>query len=198
MAISGQLAGSWRIPAYAQDMLYVVSGESRAQTQGPLGQFTLDGELSDTLRVSWAWWRVGPILTHWALPLEADPLNWDGRVKVGGFVERLHAREIGDMEIIIAEIVGGSFPANYGGLPSLEDMRGGVFARPADIEPLGMGLTYPFILNAESNFAAIAQDALVSGLAVDAIGILADDDTGWQHISGLPLLMESLTMLAPT
>lgn len=196
MTMSGRIAGRWRIPAYAQDMLYIVSGESRAQLQGTDGQFVLEGELSDVLRITWAWWRVGPTLVHWPLPLETDDLEWDGRVKVGGFVQRLHAREIGGMEIVIAEIVGGAFEASYGDLPSLEDMKGGIFARPADSEPLGTGQTYPFILNAESNFAALAQDALVSGLAVDAVGILADDDTGWQQVCGLPLLMESLTMLA--
>ena len=50
---------------------------------------------------------------------------------------------------------------------------------------------------AESNLAALAQDALVSGLAVDAYTALANDANGWHEIVGLPLLLDTLTLLAP-
>ncbi len=174
MPLDKAITGKWRVPAYAQDMLRLISDECIQRIE---------------------WGAGGPTLVFWKPPA-LEP-TWSGRVKVGGFIERLHAFEIAEMEIVIAEIVGGAFPAAHSGLPTLEDMKRGIYARPADLEPYGTDQTYPFILMAESNFAALAQDALVSGLAVDAVGTLADDQTAWRDMCGLPLLIESLTLLAP-
>jgi hypothetical protein len=137
----------------------------------------------------------GPLLACW--PTGAAQPVWDGVVRVGGFVERLNAREVADMEIVIAEIVGGVFPVGYGDLPTLNDMNAGIYARAAYEEPFGKGFTYPFILIADSNFAALVQDALISGLAVDATGHLADQESAWHELCGLPLLMDSFTLLGP-
>jgi hypothetical protein len=179
-----QISLKWRVPVYAQGLLIPGSDESFAYIHW------VDGD--------------GPTLAYWALPeSETEAINnvnvsfeWDGRVIVGGFVERLHVRRLGDVELVIAEIVGGVFPANYRNLPTLADMREGVFARPADFEPSDDDHTYPFVMEADSAFASLAQDALVSGLAVDAVGRLADDAQGFHDVCGLPLMLESLTLLA--
>ncbi len=167
----------YKPPSYAADMLRVLAGETHA--------------------IHWGG-ADGPPLVFWESPIEPfDALRaWDGRVKIGGFVERLHARQIGDVEFTVAEVVGGAFAADYNGLPTLDEMRRGIYARPADTEPRGSGHSYPLIMFSESNFAALAQDALVSGLAIDAVGRLAADSDGWHEVCGLPLLIESLTLLA--
>jgi len=69
---------------------------------------------------------------------------------------------------VIAEVVGVSFPVDHVGLPSLDEMRQGIYARPSDTEPLDQNQSYPFIILAESNLASLVQDALISGIAVDA------------------------------
>jgi hypothetical protein len=193
MPVEGQLTEDFAIPIYARDMLYVVAGAQSAQASGKHGKFRL--ELTGEVRIAWG--DGGPTLAVWKHAPAEPTLRWDGRVKVGGFVERFHGLEVGGLEIVIAEVVGGSFPVDHVGLPSLEDMRSGVFARPSDSEPLDRDHAYPFIILAESNLAALVQDAMVSGLAVDAYGSLASDEGRWHEVVGLPLLLDKLTILAP-
>jgi hypothetical protein len=192
---SGQLTDEFRIPTYAQDMLFIVTGEGSSQAQGKQGKYTLDSAPQETVRLTWGA-SDGPALAYWS-ETEWPTARWDGRVKIGGFVERLHARELGGLEVVIIEVVGGLLPANHVGLPSLNDMRNGIFARPSDSEPFGTDQSYPFVILAESNLSGIAQDALVSGLAVDAYGSLASEAGRWHELVGLPLLLDSLTLLAP-
>jgi hypothetical protein len=196
MPIDGQLTADLRLPAYARDMLYVVTENASAQTRGKNGLFSLDVAPDGSLRLAWGA-PNGPMLAIWEAIPQSLKLDWDGRVRIGGFIERLHALEVGGLEVIVIEVVGGPFAADYVGLPSLDDMRRGVFARPPDVEPLGKDQVYPFIVLAESNMAALAQDALVSGLSVDAYGALASDEGRWHEVVGLPLLLDRLTLLAP-
>jgi hypothetical protein len=194
-ALSGQLTDSFRIPTYAQGLLTIVSENGESQLKGKQGQYHFDTLPEGVIRLTYGG-ANGPTLAYWDIE-DWPAARWDGRVKIGGFIERLHAREVGGLEVVIAEVVGGPLPSNHVGLPSLDDMRGGSFARPSDIEPLINDQAYPFIILAESNLAALAQDALVSGIAVDAYGELAADQGQWHEIVGLPLLMDSLTILAP-
>jgi hypothetical protein len=198
MTIHGQLTDQFEIPDYAQDMLFLVTSAGAVRAQGDHGRFTLEQLYEEPLHLAWGA-PEGPTLAIWNAVSNGKPLNlgWDGRVTAGGFVERLHAREVGGLDILVAEVFGGAFPADYIGLPSLEDMRRGVFGRPAGSEPAVRSQTYPFIILAESNFAALVQDALVSGLAVDAYGALASDDGHWHEVVGLPLLLDAITLLAP-
>jgi hypothetical protein len=192
---SGKLTSKYRIPPYAQEMLYLVTSDRFTPVQGPQGNldtFSVNG----LARLNWGTPK-GPTLVFWDSVASSSDLHWDGHVKIGGFIERLHALEVGGLEVVIAEVVGGPVALDNGGLPSLDDMRQGVFARPSDIEPLDKDRVYPFIILAESNLAALAQDALVSGIAVDAHGSLADEGGKWHETVGLPLLLESLTLLAP-
>jgi hypothetical protein len=195
MSEEGQLTKTFSIPGYAQDMLYIVTDSGSAQTQGKSGKFSLDAKPEGSVRLHWGT-TSGPILICWENPADLQ-LGWDGHIKVGGFIERLHAHEVGGLELIIVEVVGGAFPNGHRGLASLEDMRQGIFARPADTEPIGTGQAYPFVVLAESNLAALAQDALVSGLGVDVYGSLASEASRWHDVVGLPLLLDTLTLLAP-
>ncbi len=165
--------GKYRLPEHARDMIHVVTTDAQIQIR----------------------WGTpdGIVLAYWPVH---EAQHWNGHVKIGGHVERLHARELGDVVFLIAEVVGGVLPIGYQAFPSLEDMQGGVFAFDQDAEPFAAQFSYPLIMAEDSPFAALAQDALVSNLSVDVIGKLADDVDGWQNICGLPLLIESLTLLA--
>ncbi len=192
---NGKLTGKYRIPPYAQDMLFIVTDdhiEPLRGNQGNLDDFSIKG----LTRLNWGT-PNGPTLVFWENGVSSRDLHWEGRVKIGGFVERLHALEIGGLEVVIIEVGGGPLATDHIGLPSLADMQRGIFARPSDVEPLDNDRAYPFIILAESNLAALAQDALVSGIAVDVDGTLAEEAGKWHEIVGLPLLLESLTLLAP-
>jgi hypothetical protein len=193
---AGQLTRTFQIPVYAQDMLFIVTNSGSAQTEGEQGDFDLEFPVDGGAQLRWAA-PNGPILASWDIVKAWSTLNWDGHVKIGGFIERLHAHELGGLEVVVFELVGGPFPGDHVSLPSLEDMRKGIFARPSDTEPLVQDQSYPLIVLAESNLAALAQDALVSGLGVDAYASLASAAGGWHEIVGLPLLLDSLTLLAP-
>jgi hypothetical protein len=179
-------------------MLYVESGSGEwpvpLPTSGKQGEFTLAAPLTAPVALRWGT-AHGPTLTLLPVPPAGSrSLGWQGQVIVGGFIDRIHACEIGGLEVAIVEVVGGAFAAGHTALPSLTDMRGGVFARPSNAEPHTSGDSFPLIALAESSVAALAQDALVSGLAVDAYGRLADEAGGWHEALGLPLLLEALTL----
>jgi hypothetical protein len=146
---------------------------------------------------------TGPILAAFDLAddsgqppvtLESLLARWDGAIRIGGFVERLHMLTFADTELAVIEIVGGAHTADHVPLASLEEMQHGIYEHPADAELIGERLPYPFILESESAFVALAQDAMVAGLAVDAVGRLAGDDQGLQIVCGLPLRMVNLTL----
>ncbi|MHB8626768.1 MAG: hypothetical protein ACYDBJ_18545 [Aggregatilineales bacterium] len=171
-----QVKMQWRVPSYAQD------------------RFVIRTDV-DFVNLHWLD-TSGPVLTYWNLPSRGESVNWGGVVNVGGFIERLHARRIAEVDFIIAEVVGGAFPADYTNLPTLADMNAGVFSHPPDIGPADVAQTYPFILEADSHFAALAQDALVSRLAVDVSGHFAPDEDRWHEVCGLPLIADALTLLS--
>src|SRR5689334_14514122 len=92
------------LPAYAQDMLYLVTDDQTVQAGGERGDFNLSKSNGD-VRLTWGS-ANGPILTIWE-ELGKGQLDWDGQVTVGGFIERLHAHEIGGLEVVVIEVVGG-------------------------------------------------------------------------------------------
>lgn len=187
----------WRIPVYAQSMLWVQSGECTAPASGPLGKFTLEppGQDGGELRLAWGV-PGGPLLGVWPTPAAA--MDWRGEVAVGGFVERLHVLERHGLELVIAEIVGDGLPFGYSALPTLEQMRRAPFSRQNAPESSGARLhTYTLVMLADSVHAEYIHHAMVSELAVDCFVSLGPQDGHWHEIVGLPLLVESLSLLAP-
>lgn len=166
----------WPVPAYAQDRFVI---------------------RADTDFVNLHWLDVtGPILTYWEPPAHGEPVFWDGVVSVGGFIERLHARRIADIDFVVAEVIGGAYPSDFRNLPTLDDMKAGLFSHPPDIGPADLGHVFPFIMEADSHFATLAQDALVSRLVVDVTGHFAPDNDRWHEVCGLPLIPDALTILS--
>jgi hypothetical protein len=186
----------WLIPPYAQDMLWVQSGEHAAQASGPRGAFALD---IDGGEIVLAWGIAGgPLLARWPLQLADDPaiMNWPGSVGVGGFVERLHVFETRGLEVLVAEIEGDVLPADYRRLPTLADMRAGHFQRRDD-DASARPFTYTLLALADSVYAEYLHHAMVSELAVDCFATLGPQDGRWHEIVGLPLLIDSVSLLAP-
>ncbi len=183
----------WRIPSYAQSMLWVQSGAQSVQAAGPQGKFSLDGAEGE-LSLAWGV-SGGPTLAVWPSPAALD---WRGQVTLSGFVERLHVLEQHGLELIIAEIEGDCLPAGYTSLPTLDQMRQEPFSRLDTSEvTTARQHTYTLIMLADSVHAEYVHHAMVSELAVDCWASLGPQDGHWHDIVGLPLLVEALSLLAP-
>jgi hypothetical protein len=203
-SIAGYLVAEespWRIPAYAQDMLWMQLDDHAERTTGERGQFQLNmpGESSNALFLVWGT-AGGPPLTIWHKPDTEAPfvVGWQGSVGVGGFVERLHVLEVYDLELIIAEIEGSLLPPHYRRLPTLVQMQQIPFRRIADEDhDSASSFTYTFVTMADSVCAEYLHHAMVSELAVNCFATLGPHNGRWHEIVGLPLLLDAVSLLAP-
>ncbi|MBI5958884.1 MAG: hypothetical protein HY866_09130 [Chloroflexi bacterium] len=183
----------WQIPVYAQEMLWVQSGDHTAQVSGARGAFSLE-KPGETLSLLWGT-ADGPPLVAWSSP---SVISWQGEAAVAGFVERLHALQIRGLEVVVAEIEGDALPPGYSRLPSLDQMRNSVFSRHETAEStFQRQFTYTLITMADSIYAEYLHHAMVSELAVDCFAVLGPQDGRWHEITGLPLLVQSISLLAP-
>lgn len=192
-------ASAWRIPAYARDMLWIAAGGEAAPVTGPHGSYRVERGAADApLLLTWGT-ADGPPLAVWP-PSDTSPAppDWDGTVRLAGFVERLHVLEAHGLELVVAEVQGALLPAGYPRLPTLDEMRAAPFARdPAQDHPAAREATYPLLAPAGSIQAEYLHHALISELSVDCFAALGPHEGGWHTIVGLPLLVEALSLLAP-
>jgi hypothetical protein len=203
-SIAGYLVAgesSWRIPAYAQYMLWMQQEEHAGRTAGERGQFLLDvpGDGNKALYVVWGT-AGGPPLTIWYKPDTEAPfvVGWQGSVAVGGFIERLHVLEAFGLELVIAEIEGSLLLPNYRRLPTLIQMQQTPFRRTAEDEQSpSPNFTYTFLAMADSVCAEYLHHAMVSELAVNCFATLGPHEGHWHEIVGLPLLIDTVSLLAP-
>jgi hypothetical protein len=179
----------WKIPTYARSLLWV----NGIQTTGTRGKFSLP--ISDPVNLTWGT-ADGPQLAMGSCSEPPYILGWDGTVGVGGFVERLHVLETRGLELVIAEIEGGLLPPGYSHLPTLDDMKAGVFSRQ-EVTSTTRDFTYTFITLADSILAEYLHHAMVSELAVDCFADLGPHDGHWHELVGLPLLLNAVSVLSP-
>ncbi len=186
----------WRIPPYAREMLWVQQGDQAVQAHGERGTFAL-ASYSDPIALVWGA-PGGPPLAIWPPPDAPFVLGWDGTVQIGGFVERLHMQESHRLELVIAEIDGAPLAHTYRRLPTLADMRAAPFRRlPEPDLASETRHTYCVLAPVESVLADYLHHAMVSELAVNCFTALGPQEGEWHALVGMPLLLESLTLLAP-
>jgi hypothetical protein len=191
---TSQLAANWLLPPYAREMLWVESESGIVQTEGAQGLFQLTAP-AQWVVVRWGG-AQGPALAQ--LRWRADSLEWDGAVRIGGFVDAMHLT--GEPYPIAVLQVGGQ-PLSYETSPYPgADQRAHVpYAAPSFADGLAdeveEGLT-TWLAPDESPLLALAQDALVSKLRVYCFGHLADEDGHWHHYFALPVLLEAMTLFA--
>ena len=89
--LSGQLG--WTIPAYARDLLWLESEAGAVRVEGAQGLFTLDAP-AQVLTLRWGS-ADGPALTQ--LRWQVDSLEWDGSVRIGGYIDAMHITELDDL-----------------------------------------------------------------------------------------------------
>ncbi len=192
---------AWAIPGYAQAMLWLKGDAEPVRIDGERGAFALDVPDDGEGAIDLTWGVAeGTLLARWPVALVDSPvtLDWRGMVALGGFVERIHAFEARGLELVVAEIVGALLPLNYPRLPSLDQMRRGIFQRSDMDDAADMPeFIYPVITMADSIHADYLHHAMVSELAVDCFTVLGPQAGRWHEIVGLPLLVEMISLLAP-
>lgn len=189
---SGQLTSVWTIPAYARRMLWLDTEAAIAQADGAHGVFRLETP-AEVVVVRWGG-AQGPALAQ--LRWRADSLEWDGTVRMGGFVDTLHLT--GEPYPVVLLSVGGQ-PLRYDAAPypSAGERARVPYAAPSFSDGLAEeveeGLT-TWLAPDDSPLLTVAQDALVSKLPVYCFGRLAEEDGGWHEHFALPILLEAMTV----
>lgn len=195
--LSGQLG--WTIPAYARRQLWLESPAVGAVAlEGAQGLFTLPAP-APVLTLRWGG-AHGPALTQ--LRWRADSLEWDGSVRLGGYIDAMHTTELPELPeaITILHLGGQPLKPEARAYPT-RAQRGAVpYPVPSFFDGLADDVdesVTTWIAFVDSPALALAQDALVSKLGVYCFGQLAAGDAGWHEHFALPIALEGMTLFAP-
>ncbi len=187
--LSGQLGGA--IPAYARDLLWLESDSGVVKVEG--GLFTLAAP-AQVLTLRWGG-ANGPALTQ--LRWRADSLEWDGSVRIGGYIDAMHVTDLGEVPGTILHLGGQPLKPGIAGYPTRSARKHVPYPVPSFFDGIADEVTESvttWIALEDSPVLALAQDALVSKLAVYCFGQLADR---WHEHFALPILLEGMTLFAP-
>mgnify|MGYP006274752317 CR=1 FL=1 len=196
-ATSGQLTNTWQIPAYAQGMLHIDSGTGLTLAEGPTGLFELDAP-SEVVTL---WWGSvgGSALTQ--LRWQADNLEWDGRVCIGGGIDAVHIMTLPGLEgaLSVLHVDGQPLRPEFNPVPLASQRRLLPYPLPdfleaidEDVEPSNT----TWLVAEDSPLSAIAQDAMMNNLHIALQGHLADETQGLHTHFALPIVLDAITLFA--
>ncbi len=194
---SGQLTNKWRIPDYAQGQLWVEGVGGAAQAEGAHGLFELSTSTPD-VTIYWNNVHDGAALA--SLPWQPDSLEWDGSIKIGGYVDAIHLMEIPDVDLVVNVLYLGGQPLKPDIRPYPDAGYRGAITQPDFHACLVSEITESYttwIVPEDSPLSQIAQDAMMNNLRLHCYGRLADDDSGWARFFGLPIVLEAMTIFGP-
>lgn len=196
--LNGQLTAGWLIPAYARDMLWVETPAETVPAEGARGAFALSSP-TGLLTVRWGG-AEGPALAQ--LRWQADSLEWDGSVRIGGYIDALHITEALDLPepLTILHVGGQPLQAGTQPYPTFSRRKRVPYDVPSFFdglaEDVAEGVTTWMALY-DSPTVALAQEALVGKLRVHCFGSLAGDAAGWHEAFALPIALEAISLFAP-
>jgi len=193
--LTGQLG--WGIPEYAQNALWLETDSEVVQTEGELGLFQLKTP-AEILTVRWGH-EHGPLLAR--LRWQVDHLKWNREVTIGGMIEAIHLTTLPVLGTNIAIVHLTGRPVRPGLQPyALPEQRTTSDYQPPDfLDSLEEDLedtTTTWLVSEDSPLISLAHDALTNNLRVWFGGQLADQDSGWERLFALPLLLETVTLFA--
>lgn len=193
--LNGQLVLDWAIPTYAQDMLWLETDAGIVQTEGVQGLFTLPAP-AEMITLRWGG-AEGPALAR--LPWRADTLEWDGSVRLGGYIDALHIAPAGEVEGALVILHLGGQPLKPGRVPfTAGAARRALPYQPPDFfESIDQDVPESFtswIALDDSPVLTLAQDALVSKLRVWCFGRLTADKARWHEHFALPIWLSEMTL----
>ena len=189
---TGQLTTQWSIPTFARPHLWLETESGCVPIEGPRGLFTLPAP-ADTLTVRWGG-ENGSALA--SLRWQADSLDWNGQVRLGGMVEAVHMMSVPNLEIGLAVIIVEGQPlkpdaslyptaAQRTQLPyRLPDFFTGI---EAEIDPT----VTTWLVPEDSGLLAMAQDAMSNNLRLYLQGSI---NAAWRDFAAIPLELEAVTL----
>ncbi len=186
----------WRIPAYAQPMLFVQGQTSPPlRTHGPRGEFTLSAPhiRADSFTLRWGT-PDGPSLATFRLSDNPPAAHWDGLAVIGGAVGVFQVEEVHGLPLAIAHIEGAPVDRALVQRPTLQQMAAGFPEREETSTRAEDVFTYTVIAKADSPLSEYLFQAMAMDLGVVCTARLGPDAGRWQEISGLPLLVERLAL----
>lgn len=194
--LSGQLG--WPIPAYARNLLWLESEAGAVKLEGAQGLFTLEAP-ADVLTLRWGA-ADGPALAQ--LRWRADSLEWDGSVRVGGYIDALHITELDELPapITILHLGGQPLRPDVSAYPDRAARRAVPYRVPSFFDGIADAVdesVTTWMAFEDSPALVLAQDALVSKLPVYCFGHLAEGDAGWHEYFALPIALEAMTLFPP-
>jgi hypothetical protein len=193
--IRNQLTDTWSIPAYARNHLWVEGMSGAAQAEGEHGEFELPSPSPD-LTIYWQDVHQGAALAH--MPYKPATLNWDGRVRIGGYVDAIHITPINGGEVTVAVIHLGGQPLHH----HIEPYATPYAREQASFAPdfhtaLCSNVAESFstwLALEDSPLTRMAYDSMLNNLRLHCFGRLADDASGWGNLFALPILLEAVTV----
>jgi len=186
------LCNTWGIPAYAQPYLKITTHTGKPLVvTGEQGEFSID-ETPEIVTVNWG----DAPLTQ--LSWQSNSLDWDGTVRVGGFVTAIHMTELKAIEMPLAIITLEAHPLKPTVTPFLSASQRATLPYPPSNGLDGIDDDIPegvttWIAEIDSPLTGLMQDAMNQGHRIYAFGQLASEEHGWHQFFALPILLESVT-----
>lgn len=196
--LSGQLTDAdYLLPDYAQNSLWLQTETDSVQLEGENGLFELSTP-AQHLYLRWGY-AEGPVLAR--LRWQADSLEWDGRVRIGGAVESLHLSEVADTELVIATLytIGQPLMPTAQPYATTAERKHSTYQAPAFLDDVDTDAPDSFttwLVAEDSPLLTMAQDAMMNKHRIWLHGKLADEGSGWDTLFALPLLLDGLTLFA--
>ena len=190
-----QLTSDWRIPSYAQAMIWAKNEIDAAQAEGNQGTVTMQVDKSP-ITLHWGG-PQGPAITQ--IKWQPQDLQWDGSIRIGGMVDAIHLSAFPGIEEAIAVV-------HIGGQPLLPDtvafakgsQRQAIpYADPEWMEGIDSEVAFGYttwLVGEDSPLYAVIYDALSSKMPIHAYGLLPSVTQGWHQQLALPILLQSVTV----
>jgi hypothetical protein len=198
--LSAQLAAKgWRVPDYAASALWIEADGQAVRTEGPTGLFTLNAPAA-WVNVRWGH-AAGALLAR--LRWQADNLNWNGRIRVGGYVDGLHLSQLGTGgDEYFGVIAFGGQPLKPDTIlyPGMTLRTHDVYVPPDFYKLIDSDVpesTTTWIASDEGPLLTMAQDAMFNKTRVVFTGRLTTGADHWERLLALPLILETITLFAP-
>lgn len=198
--LSAQLAAkSWRIPDYVNGALWIEGDGETVRAEGPAGLFTLKSP-SAWINVRWGS-ANGAVLAR--LRWQADCLNWNGRVRLGGYIDALHLSQLGtggDEYYGVVFFGGQPLKPETSLYPTTGQRTRSVYAPPDFYKLIDSDVpetTSTWIASDDSPLLTMAQDAMFNKARVVFTGRLTTSAEHWERVLALPLMLETITLFAP-